>query len=137
MKKLTYYNETKQLLEFIAENWPEHNPDAIKTILADVKQEIEERNIQKMKRVSIKNVRIRHCLRQPALWTPEGGIGAKIASIYPLLIPRHSGYVALVLVLLTLNGLRDVHFLTYDFTFRDKTPNIVQQSLIEYCSFTA
>ena len=49
MKKLTYYNETKQLLEFIAENWPEHNPDAIKTILADVKREIEERNIQKMK----------------------------------------------------------------------------------------
>ena len=43
MKRLTYYNETKKLLEFIAENWPDYSLGVIKTILTDAKEEIEEK----------------------------------------------------------------------------------------------
>lgn len=43
MKTLTYYKETKELLKFISENWPNHSVGVIKTILIDAKEELEEK----------------------------------------------------------------------------------------------
>ena len=42
MKILTYYHETKQLLKFISDTWPQHSIGVIKTILTEAKEEIEE-----------------------------------------------------------------------------------------------
>ena len=43
MKILTYYKETKELLKFISDNWPNHRVGVIKTILIDAKEELEEK----------------------------------------------------------------------------------------------
>ena len=56
MKTLTYYHETKKLLQFIAENLPDYTLGAIKTILTDAKEEIEEKNEVE---VSVKNLNLR------------------------------------------------------------------------------
>ena len=42
MKILTYYQETKELLKFIADRWPHYSVGVIKTILIDAKEQIEE-----------------------------------------------------------------------------------------------
>lgn len=56
MKTLTYYTETKKLLEFIADNWPEHSLGVIRTILTDAKEKIEEKTETE---VAVKNLRLR------------------------------------------------------------------------------
>lgn len=43
MKILTHYKQTKELLKFISDSWPDVDVGAIKTILIDAKEEIEER----------------------------------------------------------------------------------------------
>lgn len=44
MKTLTYYKETKELLKFISDSWPDLSIGMIKVILADAKEVLEERN---------------------------------------------------------------------------------------------
>lgn len=56
MKTLTYYHETKKLLRFIAENLPDYTVGAIKVILTDAKEEIEERTEGE---VTVKNLTLR------------------------------------------------------------------------------
>lgn len=43
LKKLTYYHETKRLLRFIGENWPDYSLKIIETILTDAKEKIKEK----------------------------------------------------------------------------------------------
>ena len=42
MKTLTYYHETKKLLRFISDSWPQYSVGVIKTILTEAKEQIEE-----------------------------------------------------------------------------------------------
>jgi hypothetical protein len=56
LKTLTYYHETKKLLGFIAENYGDYSLAAIKTILTDAKEKIEEKNELE---VSVKNLNLR------------------------------------------------------------------------------
>ena len=56
MKTLTYYHETKKLLQFVVKNWPDYSLGAIKAILTDAKEEIEEKTENE---VDIKNLNLR------------------------------------------------------------------------------